>query len=52
MCRAEEFNVVAIFDRIVKVFFNKVVASNKEHVINIEKEAEPLVVFVILDTVG
>ena len=52
MCRAEKFYVKAIFDRVFKVFFNRIVASNVEHVINKEKEAEPLVVFAISDKVG
>jgi hypothetical protein len=52
LCRAKEFNVEAMFDRVFKVFFNRIVASNVEHFINKEKEAEPLVVFVILDKVG
>ena len=52
MCRAKKFYVEAIFDRVFKVFFNRIVASNVEHVINKEKEAEPLVVFVISDKVG
>ena len=53
MCRTEEFNVKqSSFDRIFKVFFNRVVDSNVEHVINKEKEAEPLVVIAVLDKVG
>ncbi len=52
MCRSEEFDIKAIADRFFKLFFDRVVASNVEHVVNKEEKAEPLIMFIITNKVG
>ena len=39
LCRAKEFHVKAVADRIFKSFLDGIVASNIKHVIDKEKEA-------------
>ena len=52
LCRTKKFDVKAVFDGIFKLFFNGIIAASIQHIVNKEKEAEPLVVFVISDKVG
>ena len=52
LSRTEEFYIEAIVDRIFKLFFDGIVASNVEHVVDKEEEAEPLIVFVVSDKIG
>ncbi len=49
LCRAKEFHVEAVFDKIFKRFLDGMVASKIKHVIDKEEEAQPLPVRVIGD---
>jgi hypothetical protein len=49
---SKEFDIKAIVHGIFKLLFDGIVATNIEHILDKKLEAEPLVVFVVLDKIG
>ena len=50
--RTKELDIVAIVDGIFELSLNGIVVANVEHIVDKEKDMEPLVVLVVADKIG